>query len=1124
MTYKTLNNIGGWLAFGFSLIVYIFSMAPTASFWDCGEFIACANELEVPHPPGAPFFLLTGRFFALFAPDVESVAYMVNLVSALSSAFCVMFIFWTVTYLAKKMVAPNEENPQGQTLISILLAGLVGAATCTFADSFWFNAVEAEVYAMSSFFTAAVVWLMFKWEARADEPDNLKWIVLIAFVMGISIGVHLLNLLTVPALAFIYYFKKFDFKWQGAAITFGISVFILAFIQYGVIQQSVEIAWGLEKWLTGTEEMTTGLASNRGGAGLPFGTGVTIFLVLVLGSLVAVTWITQSDKLSQRILTEKRQNARVVINAVAWSIVMIIIGYSSYAMILFRANAGTPINENDPSSVASILSYLKREQYGDRPLFRGVRYNDLGGTNQILIQERRAFVNLNEPRNLPDGNYTLEDGKTLIVQGNKAQNFAATANADGAYEGTVKKDGRIVRVDMETKAVTRVEDRYVWNGYKQDVDYKRGKVLFPRMHSGQANHYAGDYGYSAYTTRKGASQSPLDDKPSRGDDLRFFFDYQIRHMYLRYFMWNFAGREGDVQDDGWESGFEFGKLSALPDELRDHQGRNHYYLIPLLLGLFGLVYQFLRTRKDAVSILLLFFFTGIAIIIYLNQTPYQPRERDYSYAGSFQTFAMWVGLGVIGLYDLMRDLLKNFSGYAAGALGLIAPILMGTQNWDDHSRFRRYVAPDSAYNLLNSCEKNGILFTNGDNDTFPLWYIQEVEGVRTDVRVVNLSLLNTDWYIDQMKRQQNESPPLPISAKQIDYLGDKNAIRGWPRGTEVTLDVNPTAVLANGTVQDKHRNLVVSPMKWAPSVRGGERSYLLKQDWLILDIMRNNARSGWKRPIYFSSTIPPSSYIGLQPFFQVEGLANRVVPVDFSQLPKIEDPYGRSGRLDPEISLERLRSFRYTGLNDPDLYLDDHIRRTIVGNLASMIFRCANSFVAHAEYFEGENKVLNTLLMGADTTGMQRDSLQRLVDRNSQMIAEYRKQGEEVLVLYEEKIHDNVRGNDVVVPMFNGMVWQRLGRNEKAVEYYSKVLTKAEEWVRYRQEREVKLRDYDRVVSTAGYIIGQARNMQDFALAARAAELVFQDTGDPQYQTMAEQFRSMAPAEITPPALDSAGQ
>ncbi|MEM7035822.1 MAG: DUF2723 domain-containing protein, partial [Bacteroidota bacterium] len=695
-------------------------MAPTSSFWDCGEFIACANELEVPHPPGAPFFLILGRFFALFAPSPESVAFMVNMVSVLSSAFCVMFIFWTVTHLAKKMVAPSDRNPQGQDLIVIMLSGLVAALTTTFADSFWFNAVEAEVYALSSFFTAAVVWLIFKWEARSEEADNMKWIVLIAFVMGMSIGAHLLNLLTIPALAFVYYFKKYDITPRGIAATFGISVFLLAVIQYGLIQQSVEIAWGFEKFFTGIEQMdTAGSVYNVSGMGLPMGTGILVFLGISLGLLGATLYVTHNRELSEIAFEGKKAAAsmpqrvlagavewtfglpftlyrlianggkydgrtRGIINTVAWSTAVIIIGYSSYAMIVIRAQAGTPINENDPSSVASMISYLKREQYGDRPLFRGVRFNN--ARNQKVLQERRAFVNLSEPRQLPDGAYNLEDGNQITVKSGKiTSNYNVPSANDGDNFATSLKDGRKVAIAKD-KGITRIEDRYVWNGYKQDVEYTKGHVFFPRMHSGQANHYKGEFGYGAYVDRKGPTESPFDDKPTMGEDVKFFLDYQVRHMYLRYFMWNFAGREGDVQDMGWESGFEFGKLAALPDEMRDHPGKNHYFLLPLLLGLFGMVYHFIKLPKDATSIMLLFFFTGLAIIIYLNQTPYQPRERDYSYAGSFQTFAMWVGLAVVGLYDLLKEYLKGVSGYVSGALCLIAPVIMGVQNWDDHSR------------------------------------------------------------------------------------------------------------------------------------------------------------------------------------------------------------------------------------------------------------------------------------------------------------------------------------------------------------------------------------------------------------------------------------------------------
>ncbi|HHG84180.1 MAG TPA: DUF2723 domain-containing protein, partial [Bacteroidetes bacterium] len=480
MTYNKVNNIIGWAVFGIATAVYLLSMSPTASFWDCGEFIACANELEVPHPPGAPFFLILGRFFAMFAPGPESVAYMVNLVSVFAGSFCVLFVFWSTTYLAKKLVSPKDANPTGQSLVAIMSAGIVGGLVCTFADSIWFNAVEAEVYSLSSFFTGIVVWLMFKWEARSEEPDNMKWVIMIAFVMGMSIGAHLLNLLTIPALAFIYYFKKYDFTWLGAIVTFGISVFILGFIQYGVIQMSVELTWGFEQMLVGVEEITNGTAANRSGMGLPLGTGVLLFLFLSIGSLTLLTVVTQSDKLYNRFFNNRGQKLRVILNTVAWSLVMIGVGYSSYSMIVIRAGSGTPLNENDPSSVSSMLSYLKREQYGDRPLFRGVRYNDLSPSNQVVKEGRRVFVNLHEPRMLPDGNYSLADGKSLTVKGNMVSNFAPAANDGDDYVGKLK-DGRKFRVDLKTKKAFRVEDRYLWNGNKQDVSYKRGHVMFPRM-------------------------------------------------------------------------------------------------------------------------------------------------------------------------------------------------------------------------------------------------------------------------------------------------------------------------------------------------------------------------------------------------------------------------------------------------------------------------------------------------------------------------------------------------------------------------------------------------------------------------------------------------------------------
>ena len=1125
MNYKIVNNVTGWIAFSIALVVYLMTMAPTASFWDCGEFIACANELEVPHPPGAPFFLVLGRFFAIFASEPTQVAYMVNLVSVISSAFCVMFIFWTVTYLAKKISAPKDDKPDGATLFAIMASGMVAALATTFADSFWFNAVEAEVYALSSFFTATVVWLMFKWEARADEEDNFKWLILIAFVMGASIGVHLLNLLTIPALAFIYYFRKHEVNMMGAAITFVISVVILGVIQYGLIQFSVEIAWAFERMFTGTEEMNSSAgAYNATGMGMPMGTGLVLFLVLSLGILLALLAITQFDKLAARFFAPGSQ-VRVVLNTSVWSVLVIIIGYSSYTMIVVRAKAGTPINENDPSNTAAMLSYLKREQYGDRPLFSGVRYNDQSSENQVLIQDRKSFVTVRAPRKLVDGAYVLENGQSLAVKNGKAGEFAIPAlpAGDSVYT-TELKDGRKIAIDSKTKKVTRIESRYLWQGYKQDVEYRRGNVLFPRMHSGQGGHYSGAFGYKEYTTKQGPTDSPFDDNPTMANDLSFFFDYQVRHMYFRYFMWNFVGREGDIQDMQWESGFNRSRLAALPEEMRNNPGKNHYFFLPLLFGLLGVVYQFSRNWKDGTSVMLLFFFTGLAIILYLNQTPMQPRERDYSYAGSFQTFAMWIGLAVIALYEGLRELMKNKSLAAALAwIPISGPILMGQQGWDDHNRHLRWVDPDSAYNLLMSCEKNAIIFTNGDNDTFPLWYIQEVENVRSDVRVVNLSLLNTDWYIDQMRQQSNESPALPITADPSEYVGEVNSYRQFDASRPVNIPVDRSKVLANGTVQKDLAGYIESPLPWKVTARGGsQRGYLLKQDWLIMDMILTNARNGWERPIYFSSTIPPSSFLGLQPYFQVEGLANRVVPVNFAKMPcPSNDPYGRQGRVDKDKSYQKvMNEFRYRDLDNEDLYLDDHVRRTIVGNLASMIFRTANAFVDAAECAEAQNAQLR-LMLKSDSTGAKADSIQGLISANKKSIESDRKKGAEVLEMAEKRISDKARGYDIIFPTFAGMVWERLDNVEKATSYFDKVITKAENWYKFNKEYEEKLDDYDRIFGTLPFLLQQLDRMKEYNLAMRAAQVLYSETASPEYGAMVERFRQKAGTENPVPLPDS---
>ena len=699
------------------------------------------------------------------------------------------------------MLVPYGKDPEKGQQIAILFAGIVGALACTLSESFWFNAVEAEVYAMSSLFTAAVVWLIFKWDEQADQPHASRFLILIAFVMGISIGVHLLNLLTIPALAFMVFFRKFKVSLLGLLATTFISAATLGAILYGLIQFTVDIAWVFEKLFTGTFE-PGGISS---GWGMPFGSGATVFLILIFALQFALIGVSMPQvKIIEKFLP-KLKRFKSVLHTVALSILVINIGYSTYSMIVIRAAAGPAINENDPSNVLSLMSYLKREQYGDRPLATGPLYH-------------------NVPR------FTFQQGDPVY-----------------SYDETA--------------------ERYNLEGYEREPTYRQDqKVFFPRMW--HVDHYeSGSHGYKNYVSVENQGfdkKSMFDDTPSNTDNFRFFMGYQVRHMYLRYFMWNFVGRQGDAKDMSWESGWEFSKLSKMPEIMRDQPAKNHYFFLPLLLGLFGLVWQMIGKPKDGVVMAMLFLCTGLAIVIYLNQTPNQPRERDYSYVGSFQTFCMWIGLGVIGLYELMKPLFKKRSGWVAGLLGLLAvPLVLGLQNWDDHTRHHRYIAPDSAYNLLNSCAPNAILVTNGDNDTFPLWYLQEVEAVRTDVRVLNLSLLNTDWYIDQMRDKINDSEPLPIELPDKKWRGAQNSQIPFKAGQTIQLAVDPDRVVANGVVDPEEADRLLSALPWTIPTRGkGQNSHLYKQDLILMDIIVNNAKAGWSPSRLFFPNHPPAQFHG----------------------------------------------------------------------------------------------------------------------------------------------------------------------------------------------------------------------------------------------------------------------
>jgi len=900
--FRKANNIVGWIVFAISAIVYLLTIEPTASFWDCGEFIATAFKLEVGHPPGAPLFMMIARLFALFAPDVTKVAALINSMSALASAFTILFLFWTITHLARKLIVGNSYTTSTGQLIAILGSGAVGALAYTFSDTFWFSAVEAEVYAMSSLFTAFVFWAILKWEEQADEAHSTRWIIFIAYVMGLSIGVHLLNLLTIPAIAFIYYFRKFKTTRNGILTTLAVSAIILGSVLYIIIPGTFKFGSWFDLLFVNS-------------FGLPYNSGLLFYFVLLFGALAYGIYYSHNK-------------GRVILNTVLVGVTVILIGYSSYMMILIRAYANTPINENNPSNAFSLISYLNREQYGDRPLFYGQYYNA-----------------------------PVTDSKDL--------------------ETWIPKDGKYVRGYLKTKY--EFDDRF--------------KTLFPRMYSNQPDHVA-EYKKWAniqgkpvqVNTRDGGTETRY--VPTFGENLLFFFRYQIGHMYIRYFMWNFVGRQDDVQSHGgvengnWISGIKpidaifLGSQDNLTDDMKSHPSRNTYYFLPLILGLLGIYFQ-LQVKKDKKNfwvVFMLFFLTGIAIVMYLNQYPLQPRERDYAYAGSFYAFTIWIGLGVLAVFEWLRKKLSETpSAIAATTLCLVVPVIMGTENWDDHDRSGRYIARDFAYNYLNSCEPNAILFTNGDNDTFPLWYAQEVEGIRTDVRIVNLSLLGTDWYIDQMKLKCYQSAPMPISMKHDQYvMGTRDVVYIINRLNEpielkqlmdfvlsddpakkyripgekpidylpsnkIKLTVDKYKVLSSGTVKEKDASLIVDTMEW--TLKG---QYITKSALAILDIIANN---NWERPIYFVSPFGDGD-IGIADYLQHEGFAYRLVPIKSNS-----SDYLNISRIDSDILYDRLMNrFRWGRINEPDVFIDHNVQRT------AMVLKLRNSFSRLAKKLIEEGK------------------------------------------------------------------------------------------------------------------------------------------------------------------------
>jgi len=838
--FHKINNILGWSVFAIATTVYFLTLEPTASWWDCGEYISTAFKLQVGHPPGAPLFQMIGRFFSLFAfNDLSKVALMVNAMSALCSGFTILFLFWSITMLAGKMY-PSDKPITSFQKWSVLGSGMVGALAYTFSDSFWFSAVEGEVYAMSSFFTAIVFWAILRWERDSAQPNHWRWLLLIAYLMGLSIGVHLLNLLAIPAIGFIFYFRKYKTTTKGIFLTAFVSLLILIVIMYGIIPLTVKLAGKFE--LVFVNDF-----------GLPFNWGTIFYFLLIIGLIIFGLLYTH-------------RKGKKILNLVILAFTFILIGYSSFLMLVIRANADTPINENEPSDAVSLLSYLNREQYGDWPLLYGPYFN------------------------APVTGYA--DGNPVYVKDVKSHSY---------------------KIADPRKQVDPIFD-------------SRFCTLFPRMYSRQKDHIRA---YRNWANMKGVpitvqdakNQPVVIDKPTFAENLDFFFRYQVGHMYMRYFLWNFAGRQNDVEGHGgiqsgnWYSGIKaldeikLGNQSNLPESMKN-PAQNRFYMLPLLLGMIGFIFHVNRNFKDALVVFTIFFMTGIAILIYLNQTPFQPRERDYAYAGSFYAFAIWIGLGVMAILKMMPSKYRT-TVVALGITGLcliLVPGIMAKEGWDDHDRSGKTACKDFAVNYLESCAPNAVVVTFGDNDTFPLWYVQEVENIRIDVRVLNNMLASGDWYIHQMMKKAYKSDALKFTLRADQYnkgVNDAVLIDEQPDSTRLELKdaidfiasddpkskvqvtdgsfvpylptkkfkmtVDRAAVIRNGIVPADRINDIVPVIEW-----NLKSNYITKNDLMLLDFLVTNA---WSRPLYVASPGSLSNILDISKYFHLEGTLYRFMPV-----------------------------------------------------------------------------------------------------------------------------------------------------------------------------------------------------------------------------------------------------
>ena len=996
--YRTINNLMGWIVFAIAATVYCLTIEPTASFWDCPEFITTGYKLEVGHPPGAPFFMLVANLFSQFASDTTTVAKMVNYMSALMSGACIMFLFWSITHLVRKLVVNQGTGLETGTvsnaqLVTIMGSGLVGALVYTFSDTFWFSAVEGEVYAFSSLFTAVVFWLILKWEDVADEPHSDRWLILIAYLTGLSIGVHLLNLLCLPAIVLVYYYKKTpNATAKGSVLALVGSIVLVAAVLYGIVPGIVKVGGWFELLFVN-------------GFGMPFNSGVIVYVILMAAILIWGVYESYQEKSPVRMaasfvlsiamlgipfyghgassvliglvviaalslylapniqaqLKEKwRISARTMNTALLCTLVMVI-GYSSYALIIIRSTANAPMDQNSPEDVFTLGEYLGREQYGTRPLFYG-----------------QAF----------------------------SSRVALDVEGDYCVPRRVETPSKYIRKE---KTSPDEKDSYIELPGRVEYEYAQN-MLFPRMWS--SNHAAT---YKQWTNMKGhdvpydqCGEMVMVNMPTQWENIKFFFAYQLNFMYWRYFMWNFAGRQNDIQGSGeiengnWITGFPFidkflvGDQKLLPQDMKDNKGRNVFYCLPLILGLIGLFWQAYHSQRGIQQFWVVFFFffmTGIAIVLYLNQYPSQPRERDYAYAGSFYAFSIWIGMGVAGIIQLLKNRAKLKAlpaAIIASVACLFVPIQMAGQTWDDHDRSGRYVARDFGQNYLSSLQEKGcpVIFTNGDNDTFPLWYNQETEGFRTDTRTCNLSYLQTDWYIDQMKRPAYDSPALPIRWNRSEYIegeneyivirpeikpiidnyfkkanelaakGDttvlslvhsifgenpyelkeiidrwmlckneelKKLVETWGKetGHALSLPLVPTDSIVMKVDEEAVRKSGMKipealgdsiPEYMHISLKG--KSALYKNDLMMLDMVAN---AQWERPLYMAITVGAENHLGMDNHFIQEGLAYRFTPFDTNQL---------NCKIDSEKMYDNLmHKFKFGGVNRPGIYLDENAMR-----------------------------------------------------------------------------------------------------------------------------------------------------------------------------------------------------